>query len=403
MSKTVDITLEEAQTEGTTATVAEWLKKVGDRVRKDEPIIELETDKVMMEVVAPADGILTDILVPVGETATENKILGTIDTEAESKAPNEEHKTEEKSAPNDKHDRLSQKNTPAAGPLDHPPSKFKSPAVRRLLSQHDLNPELIPGTGKNNRLTSRDIKAYLEQSESDSAQSGDSQFIKHTPMRRKIAEHMQHSIQTAPHVTAVFDVDLSRIIQHRQQHKNAFEQRGIKLTYTAYFIAATVSALRHQPKINTRFHEDGLEVFNHMHIGIGTALGDDGLIVPVLKHCENKTLEQIAQGLTDMTNKARSGSLQQSDVQGGTFTISNHGVSGSLVATPIIINQPQVAILGLGKIEKRPVVKTIDGEDALVIKPMCYVSLTIDHRALDAYHTNDFLSHFKDFIENWEA
>ena len=402
MSKTVDITLEEAQTEGTTATVAEWLKQVGDRVQKDEPIIELETDKVMMEVIAPADGVLTAIHVEVGETATEQKILGTIDTEAESKSENEKRKTEEKSAPNDKRHSLSQKNTPAAGPLDHPPSKFKSPAVRRLLSQHDLNPESIPGTGKNNRLTSRDIKAYLEQSDNQPADS-DSQFIQHTAMRRKIAEHMQHSVQTAPHVTAVFDVDLSRIIQHRQQHKKAFEQRGSKLTFTAYFIAATVAAIRHQPKINARFHADGLEVFNHINIGIGTALGDDGLIVPVLKHCENKDLEGIAQSLSNITDKARNNNLTQNDVQGGTFTISNHGVSGSLVATPIIINQPQVAILGLGKIEKRPVVRTIDGEDALVIKPMCYVSLTIDHRALDAYHTNDFLSHFKDFIENWDA
>jgi len=403
MSKTVDITLEDAQTEGTTATVAEWLKKVGDRVRKDEPIIELETDKVMMEVTAPAEGILTAIHVEVGETASENKILGTIDTEAGSNPSNEVVKDLTKSAPKETKTDLPQKNTPAAGPLDHPPSKFKSPAVRRLLLQHNLNPDHIPGTGKNNRLTSRDVKAFLDQTESDRTQSGDSQFIKHTHMRRKIAEHMQHSVQTAPHVTAVFDVDLSRIMAHRTQHKKSYEQRGIKLTFTAYFIAAAVSALRHQPKINARFHEDGLEVFNHMNIGIGTALGDDGLIVPVLKHCENKTLEHIAQGLTEMTDKARTGSLQQSDVQGGTFTISNHGVSGSLVATPIIINQPQVAILGLGKIEKRPVVKTIDGEDALVIKPMCYVSLTIDHRALDAYHTNDFLSHFKDFIENWEA
>ncbi|MCW8869225.1 MAG: 2-oxo acid dehydrogenase subunit E2 [Proteobacteria bacterium] len=402
MSKTIDIVLEEAQTEGTTATVAEWLKNVGDRVDKDEPIIELETDKVMMEITAPAKGILSAIHIEVGETATENKILGTIDTEAESKSPNEEDKTYKQSTPKDKQDSLSKKNTSAAGPLDHPPSKFKSPAVRRLLSQHDLNPELIPGTGKNNRLTSRDIKDYLEQSNKQSTGSG-SQLIKHTPMRRKIAEHMQHSVQTAPHVTAVFDVDLSRIIQHRQQHKKAFEQRGSKLTFTAYFIAATVAAIRQQPKINARFHDDGLEIFNHMNIGIGTALGDEGLIVPVLKHCENKNLEQIAQGLTEMTEKARTGSLQQSDVKDGTFTISNHGVSGSLVATPIIINQPQVAILGLGKIEKRPVVKTVDGEDALVIKPMCYVSLTIDHRALDAYHTNDFLSRFKEYIENWEA
>ncbi|KAA3639051.1 MAG: 2-oxo acid dehydrogenase subunit E2 [Proteobacteria bacterium] len=403
MSKTVDITLEEAQTEGTQATVAEWLKKVGDRVHKGEPIIELETDKVMMEITAPADGVLSAILVQVGETATDNKILGTINTQVGSKIANEGNIDSNKSAPKETKTDLPQKNTSAAGPLDHPPSKFKSPAVRRLLSQHNLNPDLISGSGKNNRLTSRDIKAYLNQADSETAHSNDSQFIKHTAMRRKIAEHMQHSVQTAPHVTAVFDVDLSRIMQHRKQHKKAFEQRAIKLTYTAYFIAATIAAIRHQPKINARFHEDGLQVFNHINIGIGTALGDDGLIVPVLKHCENKDLQQIAQGLTELTDKARTGALQQSDVQGGTFTISNHGVSGSLVATPIIINQPQVAILGLGKIEKRPVVKTIDGEDALVIKPMCYVSLTIDHRALDAYHTNDFLNHFKDFIENWEV
>lgn len=403
MSKTIDITLDEAQTEGTTATVAEWLKKVGDRVQKDEPIIELETDKVMMEITAPATGILTAIHVEVGETASDNKILGTINTEVGSNPENEVLTDLKKSAPKETKTDFPQKNTPAAGPLDHPPSKFKSPAVRRLLSQHDINPSLISGSGKNNRLTSRDIKAYLEQTESDTAQSNASELIKHTAMRRKIAEHMQHSVQTAPHVTAVFDVDLSRIMAHRKKHKKAFEQRGIKLTYTAYFMVATAAAIQHQPKINARFHEHGLEVFKHINIGIGTALGDDGLIVPVLKHCESKNLEHIAQGLTEMTDKARTGALQQTDVQGGTFTISNHGVSGSLVATPIIINQPQVAILGLGKIEKRPVVKTIDGEDALAIKPMCYVSLTIDHRALDAYHTNGFLSFFKDYIENWEA
>lgn len=403
MSKTVDIILEEAQTEGTEATVAEWLKAVGDSVHKDEPIIELETDKVMMEITAPVDGILAAIYVQVGEKASENKILGTINTEVGSKPSNEVKSDQKKSTPKANALDLPQKNTPAAGPLDHPPSKFKSPAVRRLLSQHNLNPSLIPGSGKNNRLTSRDIKAHLNKTSSVTTQATDSTFFEHTSMRRKIAEHMQHSVQTAPHVTAVFDVDLSKIMAHRAKHKNAFEQRGVKLTYTAYFIAATTAAIRHQPKINARFHEHGLEIFNHINIGIGTALGDEGLIVPVLRHCESKDLQQIAQGLTEMTDKARTGALKQNDVQGGTFTISNHGVSGSLVATPIIINQPQVAILGLGKIEKRPVVKTVDGADALVIKPMCYVSLTIDHRALDAYHTNDFLSFFKDYIENWEA
>ena len=143
-------------------------------------------------------------------------------------------------------------------------------------------------------------------------------------------------------------------------------------------------------------------MFKHVNLGFGTALGDDGLIVPVIHQCQNLNLKQIAAELSRLTEKARNNQLSQKEVQGGTFTISNHGVSGSLVATPIIINQPQSAILGLGKMEKRVVVETHNGQDMMVIKPMCYVSLTIDHRALDAYQTNDFLSHFKAVIENWE-
>lgn len=409
MSDLIEIKLSPDQTEGTKATVAQWLKRTGETVTKDEPIIELETDKVMMEVVAPVSGILQEKWVLEGEPAEENKILGTIRETGVSKPANEREKQAEET-PNLGTNPLPRKN-PTAG-LPDPPSTFISPAVRRLRQIHQLDLSQITGTGRNNRITSRDIKAHLTAGNVAMAQApsrpevvphtdSGSELIPHSPMRKSIAEHMQHSVQTAPHVTSVFDLDMTAIINHRQAHKQAMAEAGVKLTFTAYFVAAAVQAIQHQPKVNSQFHAHGLEVFRHVNLGFGTALGDDGLIVPVIQQCQNLNLQQIAAQLTELTDKARDNRLSPKDVQGGTFTISNHGVSGSLVATPIIINQPQTAILGLGKMEKRVVVETHNGQDMMVIKPMCYVSLTIDHRALDAHQCNDFLSHFKQVIENW--
>jgi len=416
MSSIVEIKLTADQTEGTKATVAQWLKRKGEQVTINEPIIELETDKVMMEVIAPASGILQDIFIREGEPAEENIILGTILETALSNPVNEQKNDRAKwveDTPNSVSKDLPRKN-PTAG-LPDPPSTFISPAVRRLRQQHQLDLSQITGSGKNNRITSRDVNAYLSDSAGTSNRqhtlfeptitsptAAGSEIIPHTQMRKVIAEHMQHSVQTAPHVTSVFDLDLSAIIQHRKNHKQAFAKQGTKLTFTAYFVAAAVQAIKHQPKVNSQFHEHGLEVFKHVNLGFGTALGDEGLIVPVIQQAQNMNLMQIAQELTRLTDKARNMQLSQKEVQGGTFTISNHGVSGSLVATPIIINQPQSAILGLGKMEKRVVVEQHNGQDMMVIKPMCYVSLTIDHRALDAYQTNDFLSHFKAVIEAWK-
>ena len=416
MSSIVDIKLSADQTEGTKATVAQWLKRKGEYVTINEPLIELETDKVMMEVVAPASGILAEIFILEGEPAKENIILGTILENAVSK-PSNEIKTEEatvqedrtETTPNDVSKDLPRKD-PTAGQPD-PPSTFISPAVRRLRQQHQLDISQITGTGKNQRITSRDVNLYLSEAPAKSTEphtnnstptAAGSEIIAHSQMRKIIAEHMQHSVQTAPHVTSVFDLDMSAIIKHRKAHKESFANQGVKLTFTAYFMAAAVQAIKHQPKINSQFHEHGLEVFKHVNLGFGTALGDEGLIVPVIQQAQNLNLMQIAQELTRLTDKARNNSLSQKEVQGGTFTLSNHGVSGSLIATPIIINQPQSAILGLGKMEKRVVVEEHNGQDMMVIKPMCYVSLTIDHRALDAYQTNDFLSYFKMVIEGWE-
>jgi 2-oxoglutarate dehydrogenase E2 component (dihydrolipoamide succinyltransferase) len=216
-------------------------------------------------------------------------------------------------------------------------------------------------------------------------------------MRRSIADHMVRSMATAPHVTSVFEADLSAVMAHREAHKAGFESRGAKLTYTAYFVRATVAAIEAVPEANSRWRDDGLEVFDEVHVGIATSLGNGGLIVPVLRNAQALDLEATARGVQDLADRARAGTLSPADVQGGTFSISNHGVSGSLVATPIIINQPQSAILGVGKLEPRAVVR--DGQ--IVARPMLYVTLTIDHRVLDGFSANAFLTRWVETIERW--
>ena len=229
-----------------------------------------------------------------------------------------------------------------------------------------------------------------------------SDIVPHDKMRRRIAENMVASLMhSAPHVTAVFEADLSAIMRHRKEHKEDFARLGIPLTLTAYFVAASVAALQKVPQVNSRWFDDHLEIFHAINLGIGTALGDKGLIVPVLHHAETMNLKGIAKALADVTERARNNQLKPDDVRGGTFTISNHGVSGSLIATPIIINQPQSAILGVGKIEKRVKVKEVDGADVISIRPMCYVNLTIDHRVLDGHQTNAFLTEVVSTLENW--
>jgi 2-oxoglutarate dehydrogenase E2 component (dihydrolipoamide succinyltransferase) len=210
-------------------------------------------------------------------------------------------------------------------------------------------------------------------------------------MRRSIAQHMVQSVATAPHVTSVFDADLSAVVKHREANKDEFAKRGAKLTYTAYFVKASVEALKAVPEVNSRWHDDALEIFDDINIGVATALGSGGLIVPVITKAQDLDLYGIAERLQDLTDRARNEKLDPKDVQDGTFTISNHGVSGSLIAAPIIINQPQSAILGVGKLERRVVAKS-DAADEVEVKPMCYVTLTIDHRVLDGFQANQFLT-----------
>ena len=218
-------------------------------------------------------------------------------------------------------------------------------------------------------------------------------------MRLTIAENMVSAVTDQPHVTAVFEADFSTVAAH----KSAMAAKGVKLSYTAYIVKAAAGAMAVAPAINGRWEKDRIAISPTTDIGVGTALGEKGLVVPVVKDAASLSLEQIGAKLDHLTQRARDGKLERSDVSGGSFTISNHGVSGSLLAAPIILHQGQAAILGVGKLQKRVVVRTVHGRDAMLIHPMAYVTLTIDHRVVDGHQTNAWLSRFVELIESWPA
>lgn len=381
--------------EGTKAIVRSWLVKVGEPVKENDPLVELETDKVTQEVPAPADGILDAILLDTDAEATPGALLGRLRPADAATPTAPEAATVEAPRPAPTNER------PA-------PANWLSPSVRRAVQEHDVDPAEVTGTGRGGRITRTDVERHVaerakapEPSAPPPAKSGGVTSVPHDRMRLAIARNMLGSVTTAPHVTAVFECDFSAIMAHRKAHKDAFAASGANLTFTAYFIAACVEAMRAAPAINSRWFDDRLEIYDAVNIGVGTALGDKGLIVPVVHGAQALSLLGIAQRLTDLVARARDGKLSGGDVSGGTFTISNHGVSGSLLAAPIIISQPQSAILGIGKTEKRVVVREAGGVDTIQIRPMAYVSLTIDHRVVDGHQTNTWLSKFVETLENW--
>ena len=377
-----------AEQEGTTAVVKAWLKRVGDAVRINDPVVELETDKVAVEIAATSDGVLAEILIDAGAEVEPGAVLGRI---ADQNAGRVE-KTAEVAATAAK----VAEHTVAATDDSRLP-----PGVRRLLAEHHLTAADVPVSG--DRLSREDILSEVERRAKAAVAhpAAGVTRVPHGSMRRRIAEHMANSVRTAPHVTAVFEADFSAIVAHRAAHKAEFGRAGANLTFTAHFIAASAAAMAAAPAVNGRWFDDRLEIYEDINIGIGTALGEKGLIVPVIHRAQILSLLEIAGRLTELTDKARAGKLAPADVQNGTFSISNHGVSGSLVATPIIINQPQSAILGIGKLQKRAVVREKNGADTIEIRPMAYVTLTIDHRVIDAYQTNAWLTKFVDMLETW--
>ena len=387
--------------EGTKAVVRAWLKQVGDSVAENDPLVELETDKVTQEVPSPAAGVLAEIVLDTDAEAVPGALLARISTES----------TSVRAEPVEA--------LPSASPAreqEQPFDKLRangdvetrlSPSVRRACLQNGIDPSRIEGTGRNGRVTREDVDRAVASvtvvSVGEPATAQPRQFnpqdIPHDRMRLTIAENMARAVAEQPHVTAVFEADFSAIAAH----KAAVAERGVKLSYTAYIVKAAAEAIAVAPAINGRWEKDRIAISPTIDVGVGTALGEKGLVVPVVKDAGNLSLEQIGARLDDLTRRARDGKLERSEVSGGTFTISNHGVSGSLLAAPIILHQGQAAILGIGKLQKRAVVRGVAGKDAVVILPMAYVTLTIDHRVVDGHQTNAWLSRFVEIIESWPA
>ena len=375
--------------EGTKAVVRAWLKQVGDVVAVNDPLVELETDKVTQEVPSPVAGVLSEIVLDSDAEAVPGAVLGRISNETSSAGPEPVEGLSSDSKPAQEKPSFDKLRT--SGVEDR-----LSPSVKRAILQHKLDPSGLTGTGRAGRITREDVDAAAAGSPRVAVASSD---IPHDRMRLKIAENMVRATSEAPHVTALFEADFSAIAAH----KKALGERGVKLSYTAYLVKAAADAMAAAPAINGRWESDRIAIGAAINIGVGTALGDKGLVVPVVKDAGALSLEQIGAALGDLTARARDGKLTGGDVSGGSFTISNHGVSGSLLASPIILHAGQAAILGVGKLQKRVVVIEEGGEEAIVIRPMAYVTLTIDHRVVDGHQTNAWLSRFVAILEGWPA
>jgi 2-oxoglutarate dehydrogenase E2 component (dihydrolipoamide succinyltransferase) len=425
----VEVRVPAEQAEGTRSQVLRWLKAVGESVRENEPLIELETDKVTVEIAAPAAGVLAEILKGEQEEVAPGELLGRI---APSLAARPSDAASAVPAIPPAHGggaRSGQTSaaSPASGPLAAAASGAArasagalSPAVRRLLRENTLDPAAIAGSGEDGRITVADVMSAIAArgarpaaraggtapsapAAPETVEGASSHRVPLSPVRKRIARHMVESLlQTAPHVTTVFEVDMGAVLADRERRREAFAASGVALTLTAYFARALVEAIRAVPQANSRWHESELEVFDTVNLGIGTA-AESGLVVPVLKQAETLDLMETARRINDLVARAREGKLAPAEVRGGTFTMSNHGVSGSLLAAPIIINQPQSAILGLGKLEKRAVVIEEGGEERIVARPRCYATLTLDHRVMDGSEANRFMRVFCERVSEWRT
>jgi pyruvate/2-oxoglutarate dehydrogenase complex dihydrolipoamide acyltransferase (E2) component len=361
-------------------TVVKWLIPTGGRVEKDQSLLEVETDKVALEIPSPAAGYLTEVLVKEGETVPVGTLIARLEEVKPSGVVNRVAGV------------ILRPMEPTEGTADH-----YSPAVRQLAKEKGVDLSQIKGTGAGGRVTRKDVLDYLGKREaaqptltrSVSAPSASEEILPFTPMRKTIAERMVKSRQTSAHVGTFFEADFSAIVRFRE---------GKNLTYLPFVIHAVSRAIKDIPVLNSSWGEAGIVIKKDVHMGIAVAL-EDGLLVPVVRHADRKGLTQLAKEVTDLAERARTKKLNPEEVQGGTFTITNHGGFGSLFSTPII-HQPQIAIMGVGAIQKRPVVLN----DAIAIRPMCYLSLSFDHRVIDGATADQFMSKVKAYLEQspWE-
>lgn len=412
-------------------TITKWLKAKGEKVEEYEPLLEVNTDKVDSEIPSPASGFVLDILVEEGVTIQAGTLLAWVGDEGEEvpegtrsplvvKKPEGEVETAPSAIPSTPEPASNggEESMPTPVPGRDQNLGFISPVVARIASEQNVDLFQVKGSGKGGRITKRDLLAHIEERGAvvatsapplPAALSGTStlepppavssqpgEILPLNPVRQAIADHMVRSKHNSPHVTTVMEVDFSRVVADREANKEIYARDGVRLTYTAYFVSATVSALKAYPIVNSSWSDEGVLIHPAINIGMATSLGEEGLIVPVIKNADQLSLLGLAQSINDLAKRARAKQLQPDEVKDGTFTITNHGISGSLFATPII-NQPQCAILGVGAIQKRVVV--ID--DAIAIRPMVYVSLTFDHRILDGAVADYFLVKVVESLQNW--
>jgi len=458
-------------------TVTKWLKNVGDRVERDEPLFEISTDKVDAEIPSPAAGVLKEIRVAPGTTVPVNTVVAVVAAEGEAAEapPAPEPAPPSPPSPPPSEARLQAAPPPVeyqiegerpappapaappppaeptpppppareAPPPETPRSEMtpdelrltrSSPVVRKIAAEHHVDIRSIPGTGIGGRVTKQDILGHIEHSAPPEATpppahqppapapaapppparpaaapgappappapappaAGRVEVVPMSPIRKKTAEHMVLSKRTSAHVSTVFEVDMTRVDHLREKHKASFGERGIRLTYTPFILKAVVDGLKAFPVLNASIDGDSIVYHKEINLGVAVAL-DWGLIVPVIHHADEKNVLGLARAAHDLADRARAKKLKVDEVQGGTFTVTNPGVFGSLFGTPII-NQPQVAILDVGTIEKRPVVR----DDAIAIRTMCYLALTFDHRLVDGSDADRFMAHVKKTLQEFD-
>jgi len=391
-------------------TVIKWLKQEGDFIKELEPLLEVNTDKVDTEIPAPASGTVLKIVAQEGVPAKVGTILAFIGKPGETVDSGQLSVVIDKSAKVVSQSIANQNQSATANRQPSTTNRkigFVSPVVAKIAAEHGVNLSQVQGTGLNGRITKNDVLNFVESGKVTPTQlsnlrpanirpsEGDT-LVKHTVIRKQIAEHMVVSIHTSPHVLTVMEADLSKVIAHQNANMDLFARDGITLTLTAYFMMAIVAGLKAHPMANSSWTDDGVLIHKAINIGMATSLGEEGLIVPVIKNADHLSLLAMARSVNDLARRARGKKLQPDEVKGGTFTLTNHGVSRSLFSFPII-NQPQCGILGVGAMQKRVVV--ID--DAIAIRPMIYLSFVFDHRILDGASADWFLIKVKETLENW--
>ncbi len=423
----------------TDATITKWLKKPGDHISEEEPLAEVATDKVDSEIPSPVEGKLHELLFNEGDTVEVGSVIAIVITGAEEDAAKPASKkdkpSDEKPAKTEEQEKTGthegdQERTVQPLIVSKGASgRFYSPLVRNIAKEEGLSMDeldRVEGTGKEGRLTKDDLLKYLEKrskgevplvdtgtitSSSGKAaktvhvvkpQQGD-QVIEMTRMRKLIADHMVASEDTSVHVTSVIEIDVTNLVKWRDKHKKTFEQReGEKLTFTPIFIQAVAKTLRDYPMLNSSLSGDKIIIRKNINIGMATALADGNLIVPVIKNADHKNLVGLAKAVNDLARRARSNKLQPDEIQGGTFTLTNVGAFDTIFATPII-NQPQVGILAVGTIKKKPVVLETEHGDTIAIRSMMYLSMSYDHRIIDGALGGMALKRIGEYLQNWDV